>query len=517
MEQASGQKWSIPHISDKAEVIDLCSADPLFFPHYFFPRAYRQEDPPYARKLWAVLDNPLFRYTGVQIFRGGAKTTNLRVLAAKRIAFGISRTILYIGKSDEHARRSVKWLARAMQFNPRWGEVFGLYKGDKWAEGEIEFRHAVEGHSVFVTAAGITGSIRGINFEDYRPDLIICDDIIDRESVSTAAARKKITELVHGDIKESLEAETDNPNAKLVLLETPLSEDDPGEQAKRDPLWATFEFSCWTPETKDLDVDQQVSSWPARYPTEMLRREKKAAAQTNRLYIFIREKEIKLVSPETASFREEWIQTYDVHPPLEELDRVMWIDPVPPPSDKQIAEGLAKKDYEVLQLNALHKETGRIYCLESRANRGHEPDWTIKAFFEMVIRWRPRIVFVEGTAYQRTLSSLLTMAMRHRRMYVTISTEDNDRRSKHDKIVDGLHGPLSNRMVFIRPEMTTLRAQIVGHPDIEHDDEVECLARSCEKFNFGGAFDSYADLMKEEDEAPALGDWRMDIDRRIEA
>jgi phage terminase large subunit-like protein len=402
-----------------------------------------------------------------------------------------------------------------MQFNPRWSEVFGLYKGDKWAEGEIEFRHEIEGHSVFVTAAGITGSIRGINFEDYRPDLIICDDIIDRESVSTAAARKKITELVHGDIKESLEAASDNPNAKLILLETPLSADDPGEQAKRDPLWATFEFSCWTPETKNLDVDQQVSSWPARYPTQMLREEKKAAALTNRLYIFIREKEIKLVSPETASFAEEWIQSYDVSPPLEEMERVMWVDPVPPPSPKQVAEGLAKKDYEAFVVVGKHKDTGRFYCLESRTNRGHQPDWSIKAFFELVLKWRPRAVYVEAVAYQRTLASLFEMAMRSRRMFVTVYPVSGDRRSKLDKVTDGLHGPLSNRMVYIRPEMTTLRAQIVAHPDIEHDDEIECLSSAIEKLNFGYTAEDYNELLKEEDQLPALGDWRMNIDERV--
>ena len=498
-------KGELPYNQDREEVIALSSADPCFYDHYFFGKAFRQEDPPYARQFAATLEHPDHRYVAFEVFRGGAKTTRLRSFISKRIAFGISRTVLYIGKSDDHAERSVNWIRKAVMFNQRWTDCFGISKGTRFNQGTLEIEHAVEDHTVYVTAAGITGSVRGINFDDYRPDLIVCDDIIDRESVSTARARKKITELVHGDIKESLEAETDNPHAKLVILETPLDEDDPGEQARRDPLWKFFRYSCWTPETEGLDVDQQVSSWPARYPTLMLRKEKKAAAETNKLYVFTREKECKLISPETASFKEEWLQFYETLPPRDEMDVRMWIDPVPPPSEKQILEGLAKKDYEALAVVGKWKD--RFYVLEIQANRGHEPDWTISTFFRLIQRWRPRRVGVESTAYQRTLASLLKMAMQHRRQFVAID-EDTDRRSKLDKISDGLHGPASNRRLYVRKEMTNFISQFARHPDIEHDDELESVARCVEGLNWDDMVGDYEDLIEEEDDIPLLGDWR---------
>lgn len=491
----------IPYISDRQEVIELSSADPLFYNHYFFPRACRQADPPYARRLWAGLESPVDRFVNVQIFRGGMKTTTLRILMSKRIGFGISRTILYVGKSDDHAVRSVMWLRKAMRFNERWKEVFGLVKGDKFSQGTLEIVHGIEDdYTTYITAAGITGSIRGLNFDDYRPDLIILDDIIDKESVHTPAARRKITELVHGDIRESLEAASDNPNAKMVQLATPLNTDDPGEMAKKDPEWTTYRFSCWTPDSEGLPIDQQVSSWPARHPSEEIREQKKAAIETGRLWIFTREKECKLISADTSSFPAERVQYYDLDPPREQMQVVMWIDPVPPPSEAQIAQGLSKKDFEAFAV--VGKVGHQFYVLEVVSNRGHEPDWTVMTFFELVNRWRPSRVYIEAVAYQRTLSWILKKAMQTKRQWIAI-TEDDDKRSKLNKIVDGLYGPLSHDAFHIRKSMTTLLDQITQHPDIAHDDELEAVARAVEKLNFGEVMD-YSDIEAEESEIPAL-------------
>lgn len=487
----------LPLITDRDEVFALASSDPLFYDHYFFPRAFRQPDPPYGRELCGWLEHPDHRYIAVQIFRGGSKTTRLRSLVSKRIAFATSRTILYVGKSDDHANNSVMWINKAIRFNNRWSETFGLSKGTRFNQGVLEIHHNIAGHDIYITGAGITGSLRGINFDDYRPDLIILDDIIDRESVHTARARKKVTDLVHGDIKESLEAATDNPHAKLVLLETPLDANDPGEQAKTDPLWTFYRISCWTRETEELMLESQVSSWPDRYPSEMLRKEKKAAIETNRLYLFVREKECKLISPETSSFREEWLQYYDVEPPRHEMHVVMRIDPVPPPSPQQILDGLAKKDYECFAVVGAWQ--GNFYLLEYRLNRGHEPDWSVKSFFELAQRWRPRHIGVESTAYQRTLAALFRMAMRLRRQYFTVD-EIDDKRAKHDKVVDGLHGPASERKLFIRKGHHEFKDQFGRHPDIEHDDLIETVAGCVEDLNMGVQYENYEDIIKEEEQ-----------------
>lgn len=501
-------KGELAEIQDRKLVIEAGAADPMFFCHYFFGRAYRQEDPPFARKLWYSLLNPDHRLVNIKISRGFTKTTTLRALAAYRVGYGMSRVILYIGKSDDHAKRSVEWIRKAVKFNSRWLNTFGILKGDRFNQNILELQHSIEDHNVYITAAGITGSLRGINFDDYRPDLIILDDIIDREMVGTPAAVKKINDLVFSDVLYSLEAETDNPHAKLVNLGTPLAKNDPANEMANDPDFHTVEIPCWTPETMGLDIDQQVSAWPARFPTEEMRKRKRNAMRTNRLYLFLQEMELRLTSPETQAFKDSWYQSWDMLPPMEEMERVLVVDPVPPPSEKQIAQGLVKKDYEALTVIGRHK-TG-YYELETLANRGHQPDWTIWAFFSLAKRWRPRLAKVEGVGYQRTLKWILERAMREKRHFVLVDTHD-DKRAKHDVIVDALNGPASNGQMFFHPENEMAKEQFLNFPDVVNDDVLEAIARGVEYLHEGEINDiDNADFFEEMDEKVVpLNGWRL--------
>ena len=498
----------LAEIEDRKLVVEAGAADPLFYCHYFFPRAYRQEDPPFARQVWWELLNPEHPFVNVEMARGFTKTTTLRSFTSYRISYGMSRVILYIGKNDDAARRSVEWVRKAIKFNTRWQKVFGVARGERFNQNVLEIEHQVSNETIYVTAAGITGSLRGINFDDYRPDLIILDDIVDKEMVHTPAAAKKISDLVFSDVMYSLESQTDNPNAKLVSLGTPLDQEDPASKMAKDPEFHTIRIPCWTDGTMGLDIDRQESAWPSRFPTEELRKRKRNAIRTNRLYLFLQEMELRLTSPETQSFRDEWYRTWDILPPLAEMRRVMIIDPVPPPSPKQIAEGMAKKDYEALTVIGAHS-TG-FYELETLYNRGHEPDWTIWAFFTLAARWKPRVARVEAIAYQRTLEWILRRAMRERRQWVAVDTFA-DRRAKHDVIVDGLNGPASDGRVFFNPLNDMAKEQFLHHPDTSHDDVIEVIARGVEYLHEGQLDDADEEeaALQEDETAEPIRGWRL--------
>jgi hypothetical protein len=481
-EVARSQYPAAPHEELSVEdLIGLCADDPEFFCRHFFPRTFRQASPEFHREIWRLLSRPGDRLVNIQVFRDGAKTTLLRAFTAFRIAFGLSRTILYIGKSESHAVRSLDWIRRQVEYSKTFSRTFGLRPGKKWGGEEVEVYHGAEEVPIWVMAMGITGSVRGINRDDFRPDLIVVDDVVDEENGSTPEQRKKINELLHGAIKESLAPESESPLAKLVMLQTPIHSQDPSTTALRDPEWINARFSCWTPETADLPLEKQESSWPERYPSADLRRRKALALQGGRYYIFAREKELRLTSPETAAFSRLVLQTYDLEPERNEMQVVMWIDPVPPPSESQIAKGFAKKDFEAFAVVGRMRD--KFFLLDYRINRGHQPDWTIETFFELGLRWRPRTVYVESVAYQRTLAFLLRQAMTARRIFFAVNEVD-DRRRKHDRILDGLTGPASEGKLFIRPTHIEFREQFEMYPDVANDDLIEAVAGCVEKLNF---------------------------------
>src|SRR5687767_9692013 len=176
---------------DLDEVVRLGAVDSEFFCQTFFPKTFRQTSPPFSRRIWNALESPAHRLVNVQSFRGSAKTTRLRAFALKRVAYRLSRTVLFLAASEPKASQSIQWVRAQIERNALLTGAFGLEKGVKWHETELEIRSTVDGTTSWIKGAGISSSIRGINFDDYRPDLIILDDVIDDENALTLEGREK--------------------------------------------------------------------------------------------------------------------------------------------------------------------------------------------------------------------------------------------------------------------------------------------------------------------------------------
>lgn len=421
--------------------------------------------------MWADLEGP-GRYVSFMVFRGGAKTTIFRLYVAKRISYGLSRTILFVSKSQDHARRSVEWLMRQVEFNRPWADTFGLRKGAKWTSEEIEVFHGAEEVPIRVIALGIGGSIRGINVDDYRPDFILVDDPSDEENTATADQRSKTAEFFFGALQNSLAPASEAPLAKMCLAQTLQHSEDLISMTLNDPLWVSRKFSIFD--------EAGNSRWPQRWTTEELQREKEGFAARGKLSIWMREMECRIVSDELAAFRPQLLKFYDILPEPQDMTTFLAIDPVPPPSERQEAMGFTNKDYEALAVVGLWRDikTGRrkFFVCATVKNRGHEPDWTLAQFFEMVAQWNPLRVKVESVAYQRTLKWLIERAMRVRRMYVPIDAHMPERRKKTYRIIDTIGTAMAAGELYVHKSMTDLIGQITEYPSVAYDDVIESVA-----------------------------------------
>lgn len=482
------------------EAIQLGAIDSTFFNRVWFPKTFRQEPALFHPEMYELLDNPSHRYVNIQVCRDGAKTTILRAYSAKRIAYGLSRTILYIAINETKAIQSLSWIKHQVETNKSFCQAFGLSPGKPWTDVHCCIIRRVpskteasgfEEVKVHVIAYGISSGVRGVNLDDYRPDLIINDDLMDDENSATVEQRDKIKNRVFGAIKESLSPRSETPDAKMVLLNTPQDFEDISEDAKRDKQFVSACYGCWTRETEDLPVEEQESSWPARYPSVELRAEKEAAIARNKYAIFAREKECKLVIAEDQAFKAEWLQFFGQgepkpEPPRHEMWVVIAIDPVPPPTKRQLDEGLKRKDYEAFAV--VGRWRGEYYLLELVHNRGHEPNWTVNTFFELCNRWNPRKVIVEAVAYQAVLAWLLRQGMRKTGRYWPIQ-EFKDKRQKYKRIVDGLSGVTAESRFYCRRSQTVFISQFCHYPgknpNGNFDDDLEAVAVATEDLQRG--------------------------------
>lgn len=441
------------------DLLKLCAVDTEFYAQQFFPKTFRQASPEFARQLWEPLDDPAARMVNLIAARGFSKTTRLRVFGSKRIAFGTSRTVLCIGASERDAIRSVAWFRNQVERNIStsqnplgWSDTFGLKPGKKWEETQIEIEHTGFGHTIWVLAAGITGSLRGINFDDYRPDLILVDDPQTDEMAATQEQREKVTDLILGAVKNSLAPVADDPNAKLAMAITPQHPDDVSQQALKDPEFISRVFPCWTKETMDLGVERQVSSWEERFPTDQLRKDKIGAIRRNKLSIFSREMECRLISPEQSQFRPTWLNIRELPnaAPRGGL-AVLAIDPVPPPSERQMQKGMQGKDFEAhyvwMRIN------GEFHLCDRARNRGHEPSWTIATAFSLARKWNVARIIIDAVAYQRTLKWILEQEMKRTGIYYQV-VPIADGMKKYARITGTMSGLATAGKLWVGPEHT---------------------------------------------------------------
>jgi predicted phage terminase large subunit-like protein len=465
-----------PYMEDSAagflvpasELVDLCAADLDLYGRTFFPRSIRQGTPAFHGEIDALLQDRTNRFCAIKVFRGGAKTTKLRVYTSYRIAYGTSRTILFVSESQEHAIRSLRWLKKHIEHNAKWTSVFGLEKGPKWTDEFLEIRHKALEQTTAIIPLGITGQIRGVNIDDYRPDLIIVDDPCNEENTATPEQRKKISDLFFGALEKSLAPESESPDAKMVLLQTPLHPQDLIATCEALPSWASRTFGCFD--------EAGESRWPERWTTSLLMREKQEHVDSGKLALWLREKECTIIGEAGNDLKPEWLKFFEIPP--DGLTVFMGVDPVPPPSEAALLKGLADKDDEVLSVVGV--QGGKAFLLHYEDSRGHTPEWTVAKFFELLDRFRPLRVRVEAVAYQRTLGYLLEKEMRARRRYVQLNMVDNKRKKRH-RIVQAYSGLASQGRLFVRPWMHKFIQQFSSYPNCAHDDVLDATALALEE------------------------------------
>lgn len=417
---------------DLKEIVDLSAVDSVFYGRAFFPGTFRQTSPAFHRNMFDLLESPEYQYVGLEAFRGSAKSTLARITISKRIAFGISRTIFPLSASAAHASRTIRWIKKQVESNTFWAQTFRLRKGSKWTDDELEIINETAECSIYAVAAGITGQVRGVNLDDYRPDLIIADDPCDEENTGTPDQREKTANLFFGALAPSLSPRSESPFSKMVLLQTCLMPGDLISMAHADPQWKTVRYPIFTQDGQ--------SAWPERWSTDEVKQMKEGYTRRSQLHLWMREYECTLVSPESRPLKAEWLKYYDVPP--EAMTVYIGIDP---------AREKSKNPHKTcMSCIGIHKKD--VYLLDYFSQTHLNPEEIWAAFYRMAMKWRAFLVGVETVAFQQALAWYFKQKMEELQTYWVIQ-EVEDRRRKPDRIIQELTGKAFHGHFFVRADM----------------------------------------------------------------
>jgi len=398
-----------------AEIVQLGAVDGVFYSHQFFPKTFRQTSSIIHRPIWDNMDSPDNQFVGFEVFRGAGKTTIMRGHVSKRIAYGVSRTIMLVGPEQKHPKRSIRWLMSQIERNTFWTSTFGLHKGTKWSEEEIEIINESAQCRIFVIAFGITGSTRGLNLDDYRPDFIGVDDPCDEENTGTSDQRQKMDELFFGSLQQSLAPRSEAPHSTMALLQTGLNKADLIAQAHKDPTWKTIKLGCFD--------ERGMSVWETRFPTEELLAKKRAFIERDQLPFWLREMECKIVSGETAAFNTKLLRHYETLPASMQV--FAGIDPA-----RETKRNTRAHKGAIVFIGVAK---GIAYWLEHWAQKNPNPEMFWQEFLRMATTWRPLITGIETVAYQQTLEWYFNQRMMQTNSPFTVKRYD-DKRKKPDRI-----------------------------------------------------------------------------------
>ncbi|MFH1244202.1 MAG: hypothetical protein V1487_01345 [bacterium] len=178
----------------------LTTQSAAYFATVYFPHYFTHALAPFQQEMIGIIEDEACEFSVIVTFRGSGKSTFFTTIAPLWYIMGVmqKKYVVIVCQTQEQAKAHLANIKSEVESNPLLEADLGPFKpvGSIWNALTLEF----ERYNSRITAVSIDQSIRGLRFKQYRPDVIICDDIEDSSSVKTKEGRKRISELYSGEI-----------------------------------------------------------------------------------------------------------------------------------------------------------------------------------------------------------------------------------------------------------------------------------------------------------------------------
>jgi predicted phage terminase large subunit-like protein len=430
------------------------------------------------------------RFRGVAAPRGHAKSTNVTFKDPLHATlYEYKHYALILSDSSDQAEGFLSDIKIELEDNEAIKEDFGSLKGNKvWKNSVI-----VTSTNVKIEAIGSGKKIRGRRHRNWRPDLIVLDDVENDENVNTKEQRKKLENWFYKAVSKAGDTYTDifyvgtvlhydsllmkvlrNPKYKSLTYQGVIS------WATNRDLWDVWE-SIYIDLTNDNRQEDALQFFEDHKEemlegTKVLWEEKLSYYDLMVLRIsegiaaFNSEIQNDPVDPSMRTFNEEWLDFYDDagQPFIDFKDSRFVIVGALDPS-------LAKNDKSDTNANiAIFKDTvsGYMYVVEAIVEK-RKPNVIIDDTIEQSKRMKrdynkPFHVFgVETIQFQYFFKDVLEEKCRLASEHLPI--EELNPRQQKDLRISSLAPLIKNKYIKFSRKHKTLIDQIINHPKGKDD------------------------------------------------
>ena len=424
--------------------------------------------------------------------RGHAKSTSLTFKGTiHAVVYGYKHYPIIISDSSEQAEGFLENIRVEFEENAELREDFGDLTGKVWRSNVL-----VTSTNIKIEAIGSGKKIRGRKHRNWRPDLLILDDIENDENVRTPEQRRKLEDWFLKAVSKAGDDYTDivyigtllhyasllaktlrNSGYRAVKYRAVLS------FSREEKLWEEWEklYTDLDNEDREKDAERFFETHKKEMleGTEVLWEEKLSyyALMVMRVTegeaAFNSEEQNEPVNPEDCIFNEEWFDYYneaetDFH------DRSFqffgFVDP---------SLGKTKKsDYSAIITMAKHKTTGYLYVMEADIERRH-PDRIITDILEKERRLRRdygrgyKKFGAETVQFQWFLKEELAKASAKAGLYLPI--EEVPQTSDKTMRIQTLQPDVKNHYIKFNKRHKLLLEQMKYFPMGAYDDGVDAL------------------------------------------
>ena len=497
----------------------LGAIDMEFFGRAYFPHYFSKPSPEFHRELDAIWQQGVLkgRYPltaadtkmisrlpgtrrAVAAPRGHAKSTNLTFKGTMHSTlYGYKHYPIIISDSSEQAEGFLDNIRVEFEENTAILEDFGVLAGSVWRSNVLLTKTNIK-----IEAIGSGKKIRGRKHRNWRPDLIILDDVENDENVRTPEQRKKLKDwfdkavskcgddytdiiyigtLLHYD---SLLAKTlTNPAYRSIKYKAVI------QFSQADDLWQQWESIFTDLANDDREADAlaffQAHKEAMLEGTQVLWEEKLSYYDLMVMRVsegeasFNSEEQNEPINPDDCLFMEEWFDYYiesEVNFGDPAFDFFGFIDP---------SLGKTKRsDFSAFVTLAKHKGSGYMYVVDADIERRH-PDRIIADVLAKE-RWLRasfghgyRKLGAETNQFQWFLKEELAKASAKAGLYLPI--EEVQQTSDKVMRIQTLQPDVKNKYIKFNRRHKRLLEQLTQFPMGAHDDGPDALegARSIAK------------------------------------
>ena len=246
------------------------------------------------------------RQVSIRCPRGFAKTTVAVVYVIWSMLFQRKNYIIIISESGRKAKETLEKIKHELESNQIIKQHFGpqdvkLTRDEygKWRQDEI----TTFGGGIHLISVGLNQGIRGTGHWQYRPDLVIGDDIEGERNTTTPEIRRKSKDLWFRAVSQAI----DDYKGQSIYLFTPSHEDCLGLRLEKMSTWRSLKWGAYT----EIGSEDGPLLWPEKHPKRLLDKKKTEFVENFDFEGWAMEYLCSVNPKETAVFLPEWLQNYD--------------------------------------------------------------------------------------------------------------------------------------------------------------------------------------------------------------